>query len=430
MGYLNEIRLNRLALSQKYYFLSLATEGLRCGLLSDKDIERIQIGSLLLLKDRTEELTGGESSSVRTETAQELLDSIFYVIGIALKRHSSPETAIASLKDESLKTLFEIGQGEIERRFKACRILHEQIKQDLFRTENEFYRSTVVDGINGFFKLYRPNFFAQKTNITADYPTFFNVGEITGIEFIEAYLQNIACENRFCRFFSPKGVHKLLLGCNMNYRQTPMNIYEPVLISALSCIITGREAADLCCNFELMKELLTNKSESETEQMLKDASQIMIAELSCTAVLEKYIQKSAPKIAHILKRALQFGNLDKVILTPSQKERKIKTAFFDGERMSDYDYEDLLKKIIQCDDTQQKADLILENIHSLGDLTELICNLEPTVSELVEILKHFPNEAIDVLALRYPYDEILSDEAERNICLAVKSLKANRFYSF
>lgn len=55
----------------------------------------------------------------------------------------------------------------------------------MFATENVFYRTTAVEGIAGFFKLYRPSFFPQETPITADYPVFLPVTDASGAKFIE-----------------------------------------------------------------------------------------------------------------------------------------------------------------------------------------------------------------------------------------------------
>ena len=124
------------ALAADNYFLSLLAAGAKQGILTDADLARLQSESLALLAAQTAVYTGGESSSVRTETAQALLDSVFYTLGIALKGFPTPDAALQALKSRSLAVLLTEGQ----------------------------------DGIRGFFRLYRPALFANETHITADYP--------------------------------------------------------------------------------------------------------------------------------------------------------------------------------------------------------------------------------------------------------------------
>lgn len=53
---------------------------------------------------------------MRTETAQALLDSVFYTLGIALKDFPTPDTALQGLKSRPLAALLTEGQDCIRRR--------------------------------------------------------------------------------------------------------------------------------------------------------------------------------------------------------------------------------------------------------------------------------------------------------------------------
>lgn len=82
------------ALAADNYFLSLLAAGAKQGILTDADLARLQSESFALLAAQTATYTGGESSSARTETAQALLDSVFYTLGIALKDFPTPDAAL------------------------------------------------------------------------------------------------------------------------------------------------------------------------------------------------------------------------------------------------------------------------------------------------------------------------------------------------
>ena len=178
--------------------IPLTEYGLRHGLLTEDDLRRLRAESLPLLRCQAERLTGGRSSSLPAETAGALLDSVFYTVSLALKRCASPEEALTLLRQQPLDTLFAAGQKRLTRKVQAARLMHDELTRSLFSTPNAFYRATLVDGIAGFFKLYRPALFAQETHITADYALI------------------------------------------------PMNLLEPALTAALLCALDGLPANSLC----------------------------------------------------------------------------------------------------------------------------------------------------------------------------------------
>ncbi|WP_049948128.1 DUF6179 domain-containing protein [Enterocloster clostridioformis] len=146
--------------------------------LLTKELSIIQTDLLLILAEQTDKWSRGESSSIPTEKAQDIMISILFVIGIQLKSYQAPEQAVDMLKSEPLKVLFENGLKLIRRKMAVSRHLQKKVLEHLLDTPNVYYRSTIADGINGFFKLYRPQFSAHEIHITADYPVFMGRPEL------------------------------------------------------------------------------------------------------------------------------------------------------------------------------------------------------------------------------------------------------------
>lgn len=232
--------LNAEALNPRRYAQELVEEGMRCGLLSQEAFGALQGELIGLLAAQVDRLNGGRSSSVRVEQAQELLQSLLYVIGMRLKMCAEPEEALRLLQSASLDGLFAEGMEQIRRRLSVCRLMQTRILANLFETPNRFYRLTVEDGVNGFFKLYRPQFAAHETHITADYPPLLGRLALDGVEFIEQYLRRIEAENAFLRGFEPERVHGLLERQMPGYVEAPVNLMEPVLLRALGCALLGK----------------------------------------------------------------------------------------------------------------------------------------------------------------------------------------------
>lgn len=249
--------------------IPLTEYGLRHGLLTEDDLRRLRAESLPPLRRQAERLTGGRSSSLPAETAEALLDSVFYTVSLA-------------------------------RKVQSARLMHDELARSLFSTPNAFYRATLVDGIAGFFKLYRPALFAQETHITADYPLFLPLQNQTGIEFIERYLQNALCENGFLRCFPVEAVHELICAQHADYALIPMNLLEPALTAALLCALDGLSANSLRCAPDAAERLLRGRSAPDLAERFAAVLPALCREIHCPPRFQSYLHRCLPALAAVL----------------------------------------------------------------------------------------------------------------------------------
>lgn len=404
------------ALAADNYFLSLLAAGAKQGILTDADLARLQSESLALLAAQTAVYTGGESSSVRTETAQALLDSVFYTLGIVLKGFSTPDAALQALKSRSLAVLLTEGQDGIRRRVTAARARHRRLVGALFETENVFYRTTAADGIRGFFRLYRPALFANETHITADYPPLLPITGLCGIEFIERYLACLMAENRFLRCFQPKQVHLLLCALPEDYRKTPMNLCLPVLTAALCCELTGQPPHTLACDREALARLLGGKSGAQTARLLYGAFAPLCAALGISPRVRAYLRRVIPQIAAALARAAQNGTLDAAVLYPAAPPA---LTLSDGARMDDRAYAALLAEIAACGDAAAKAALLASRVRSRGDLLDVLHDAEWSSDDLAVLLAALSPASVAALCAVCPADGLSDDPQDIALAAAL-----------
>lgn len=406
------------ALRQGEYLVSLLTEARRCGLLPQAEMERFQMDSLLLLAVQSERYNGGASSSIRVEKAQELLAGVYYTVGAALKACPTPEAALDMLRQEPLAALFETGQRRIQRKLHTARLLHRRLKRELFATPNVFYHATAVAGIDGFFKLYRPALFPQETHITVDYPTFMERPELTGIEFIKAYLQQLDHENRFLRCFAPETVHPLLCGMDVNYAQLPLNLYEPVALTALCCVVTGQPPETLSCDHEVLAERLAGGT--EVTGLLADACEELVQRLDCPAGAADYLRRGIPRLAASLMRAMALGKLETAVPVPVRPEERPVIQLSYGQRMEDGAYAALLRELTQCGGAAEKAALVMSRVSAFGDMLEVLHDGDWTRDELLHLFRQFPLELLAALLARYPADAQPEEERDMTAALAMR----------
>ncbi len=413
-------------LNQRYYFQSLLDEACSCGLLSQTDILKTQTEILVILAGQTEKLNKGKSDSVRIEKAQDILISVIFVIGVQLKSYPAPELAVNALKSEPLNLLFEKGLKLIHRKIVIARHTHKLIVDQLFDSPNVYYRSTVIDGINGFFKLYRPQFTAHEIHITVDYPAFMGRPELDGIEFIERYLRYMEAENAFCTLFVSQDIHHLLCGLTQDYRSVPMNMFEPVLLSALGLIMVKREPlrldltkADVDALYQLLHDKKSDQIQSCLEKSIAALNQCM--ELSQSS--KNYALLSLPILAATIHNAVKMRTLDKVFLVPAFPEQEPQLTLSYGERMDDRRYQKLVEAVLQSDSSAEKLDLILREVRSLADLLDILSDAELDSIDFTLLVNNLPPAEFIALLSQYPNDDFLERDSDQFLYGALQERK-------
>ncbi|MCL1983103.1 MAG: DUF6179 domain-containing protein [Clostridiales bacterium] len=291
-------------LSGEFYFQSLLEQGSVKGIFSDRDIERLQFECIDLLANKVERFNAGDSSSIRVEIAQDIMESNLFTVGLWLKSYQNPDDAAAAIQNEQIAELYQKGRKRIDAMVEAAKAIHSKMLVQLFDTKNVFYRATIVGGINGFFKLYYPDFGAHEIHITADYPVLNAMPRLAGIEFIHAYLSALDCENQFCLYFSPDDMHRLLCsyekGYERGYQELLINIYEPALTAAVGCVLTGTDAHTLdmpAGGTAYLGRFFAGKATIEILAAVQSAARELKRIFNFSDKLELYVQKSLPIVA-------------------------------------------------------------------------------------------------------------------------------------
>lgn len=397
-------------LSSEHYFQSLLEQAYMSGMLSDIQLEKIQFDCLSLLAKQTERYNNGDSSSIRVEAAQNLLASIMFTVGVWLKTYPNPDEAVVTVQKDGMYALYQNGRERVDRLIKSTKILHSSIVGNLVRTQNVFYRSTIVDGIKGFFKLYYPEFAAQEIHITADYPVHHPMERLLGIEFIQKYLECIYYENLFCAQFSAVDVHHLLCGYDEHYEQLLFNIYEPVLSAAIGCILSSRDVHRLemaPSSIIILSDLFCGKTRTEILEILMEAIGQLSELMELTEPLKRYLNGSLPQIAATIENAVLLQTLDRVFILPKYPENNPKLIVSFGEKMDDEKYRKVLEEIMQCRYPADKKALIKSEIHSLADLEDILLDAELYEEEILSILSELSPAEIAALVKKHPLPSAL-----------------------
>lgn len=308
-------RIDRSQLSGAHFVSSLLEQAYHTEVLTTAQIEAIQLACLSVLARQTQLYNGLDSSSVRVEEAEGIMESILFTIGIALKEYENPDDAAQALLSDGAEALFLRGSKKIDRLLKTTKLIHVSLLRRLFVTPNVFYRSTLEDGINGFFKLYRPQFSAQQIHITADYPLLQPVEDLVGIELIREYLERADSENQFCACFNPAAVDALFCGLPIDYRELPVNLCGPVLTAAISCALSGKNFYTLSVTQQdllFLRDKLIRMPKEEILQLFEAVFHKICEALSLPERTKEYLTAALPGITVEVENAVRNNTMSSI----------------------------------------------------------------------------------------------------------------------
>jgi len=284
--------------------------------LNEADVA-VVFGKLMgLLSSQAARYTTGDSSSVREETARELLSSIRFTLDLGLRDRGLPASALVSA---DLDGLFSQGIGLIEKKLEAFDRLYEAACLGALELENLSYRDT-LKSLGFFRRRYDYRLFAHAVPCDIDYQLCLPVPEtLSGVEYVNEYLRRVVLENDFLRRFPKKPVIGLLESYCPDWQGLLINLYEPVAANALGLALLGRDVRALDISDEVRDKIagtLAPLSEDTLRGALGDAAAKACAMLNLRDTgARDYLARTADALCPRLDTALSSGGLDGIFLS-------------------------------------------------------------------------------------------------------------------
>ena len=283
--------------------------------LTEEDEINIQAKLWQLLARRTELFTMGESSSVRVETAQELLQSISFCLDLYLKQSGNTKKLLAIA---DLEELFKLGQKALEEQIELGKRLYSKACLTAPEIENISYKDT-LRSISGFFKRYDYRFLAHSIPCDIDYQLCHAVKEnLQGVEYINQYLGRIIIENEFVRKFEKNKTESLLKSYCSDYKGLLINLYEPIAVNAIGLALLHEKSKTLditALDAQRLKELFEPLTVTPAKRALCDAADRVCSELGIIdASSARYLKRTAEGLYPRIEAALRHGNLGGIFL--------------------------------------------------------------------------------------------------------------------
>jgi hypothetical protein len=359
-------------------FPALLQEANHCGWLSEIEVQFIQAQIMDLLKNLIKQYTSMASSSIRTETAQNLLLSILYCIDAYNRDSNDPYGSIREIKSRGLKDIYQQGLELVRKSLQETEKLYARVKAEKLVTPLIAYNNSIA-GISAFFSSYDVRFGAHQAACDIDYPLLFDDTSITGVFYIEQYLKKLGWENDFCRLFAAEDIDWLMenygRAYHIPYQDYLLNISEIVLTNAVFTVMLGNPVRKLNLSpfeYSLLQNKLKGLATDALPAAVSQAMRTAMAELDVESALANYFQPYAAELSARLKHALKQGTLSKLVITSSVQEHTGEISFDPGKKMDNKRFRGLVKRLLDCNEPSAKISLIMSNIASLIDFIDIL----------------------------------------------------------
>lgn len=358
------------------YLYAVLRAGKEAGIVSAEEIADLQCALWALLAKQTQRFTMGDSSSVPVETAQQLLHSVCFCIGLELRGSGGLRRAARRLSAAGVSSLFEKGRGRVKELLQKGRGMFEELKSAAIPTSNRAFLDTVFHALPAFFARYDPDFLAHEIPCSIDYPLSYAVEGLEGVQYINEYIHRLLLENSFLTRFDAGNVRRLLRGYCREPDEQLINLFEPVFTNSVGLALLQKDCMALDIHDgdrNALLRLLRGCTGEELALCITEAVGRVCetAGIGNDSIMRTYLSRAGRELCARITPQQKQSDLRG--LFPSFGEaRRVTFLYTDGEPMPDEHLRALIEEMRTCRYTADKLAMLKRQVKSLRDYIELL----------------------------------------------------------
>lgn len=267
----------------------------------------------------TEQYTSKESSSIRFETARQLMEAAIYCIHhseymVDNNEKSSAYVMVNRAEHLSAKEAYERGYHILVEKVKRLNVKYSSLLSYFNSYRNQAYYDTIVKGMPAFFLHYDAKFAPQNHILTLDFPTLRFIGDVQGVDAIELYLNYTEYEQTFLKAFPEEYILKTLELYHTDYEELLINVCSIVLRNVLVCMwidkpISGNRFTKNEINY--IQDKILEKGQLEIEIIIMNLLQSLIRRgFEDNKELLEYLSYDIHEFSAELWNAAQYNNVN------------------------------------------------------------------------------------------------------------------------
>ncbi len=220
-------------------------------------------------------MTGGESTSVSYERAQQLIEAVLY----CLQAYETDSGNGLEGQKIPAEEAWRIGYRRVTEKVLLLKECYHAMLPDFCDYGVACLRDVVQEGIPAFFRVYDPQFCPQDTVLTMDYPVLCEIAPGTGVDAVYAYVSCIAAEQRFLAGFAEGYVRRVLQDYQEDRGALMENICAVLLPNVLGHLLLHKPLGQEGFTEEELERLGDYvRGPEETKTFLKNVVARMVAQ--------------------------------------------------------------------------------------------------------------------------------------------------------
>lgn len=255
-----------------------------------------------LLAVQVRHYTNGESGSVPSAVARELLASVLFCLDNVPEHTGTWEHILLTQEPEQALAA---GLHRLNQDAAQGKQLWEYLCCHMPTVENRSMIDT-LRSIGTFWQRYDIRFFAHQIPCDIDYQLSVPVPEqLQGVAYVNRFLAYLVVENDFLLHFTQEAMVPVLERHCPDYQGLLVNLFAPVAATALGLCLLDREPWDLRLCMEdcaCLKRLFSGKTRAETENLLIQSAEKLSMYMGAAentaarAYLSAYARTLSPRI--------------------------------------------------------------------------------------------------------------------------------------
>lgn len=197
-------------IDSEHYLASLLKIALNREIITGFEFKKIKTALNSEIARVIVRLSKGKSSSVRSEVASTIAESVAYTVSMALKKEETPHLALRRLNSDNMLNIFLDGTKAISAKLKYVKHIGTLINRSSITVNNDAFNSVKVN-FQSFINRYNPDYTAHFSIFSEDdYPTVIKIENLVGIEFAEKYFEAFYYELKILSAFGQGALDSLL----------------------------------------------------------------------------------------------------------------------------------------------------------------------------------------------------------------------------
>lgn len=179
-----------------------------------------------VVADLSFKYTGGDSTSITYEKADQLMKAVLYCITLTEMGNTLNVPSLSGKDKLSAREAYKAGFELLKLKVKEALNLYNEILENFDDYDNRCLHDTFIKGMPEFFKRYDIFFAPQDEILMFDYPVLTDLTNLCGVLKAQTFLKCIKAEQGFLKGFDRNYVISLLSEYDCEYKEMIGNIPE------------------------------------------------------------------------------------------------------------------------------------------------------------------------------------------------------------